>query len=111
MIGSTGAIVGTANIVPRLCVKHFNDITTFKHNPTKDLLTEIQRDQDLLSRADRAMGKGGVVATKYALQRFYHDQGPPRKPLQRTDASFGKWLEEALKPALLREQELEQQSV
>lgn len=107
MIGSKGAIVGTANVVPRLCVEHFNDIAAFQENPTTELLSKIQADQDLLSRADRALSKCGVMATKYALQRFYYPQGPPRRPLQRTDNDVGECLEEALKPALLREEQLE----
>lgn len=110
MIGATGAIIGTANVIPRVCVEHFRDIVALQQNPTRELMAKVQADQDLISRFDRAMSKGGVMATKYVLERFYYPQGPPRKPLQPTEPAFGKAMETLLAPALAREHQLEQQA-
>ena len=48
MIGMTGAIVGTANLVPRLCKSLYNDIVTAKKQPTAELLAAINEKQDII---------------------------------------------------------------
>lgn len=108
MIGATLAIVGTANVVPRLCVQHFKDIIQFQQSPTKELLNRIQTDQDIISRFDRATSKTGIVGTKWMLERFYYPQGAPRLPLRKLDIDF-ETMQEAVMPALQKERQLEQE--
>ena len=108
MIGATLAMVGTANVVPRLCIQHFNDIIQFQQTPTKELLSRIQFDQDIISRFDRATSKTGIVGTKWMLDRFYYPQGAPRLPLQKLKVDFSTAMQDAIMPALQREKQLEQ---
>ncbi|MCO5585304.1 hypothetical protein L7F22_039237 [Adiantum nelumboides] len=108
MIGATLAIVGTANVVPRLCAQHFNDIVQFQQSPSKELLNQIQTDQDIISRFDRATSKTGIVGTKWMLERFYYKQGAPRLPLRKLNIDFAS-MQEAVTPALQRERQLEQE--
>ena len=107
MVGATAAIVGTANVVPRLCVEHFQDIQSFLQSPTKQLLDKIQKDQDIISRFDRATSKTGIVGTKWMLEKLYYHQGPPRKPLRPLQLDWSS-MENEVMPALQREKQLEQ---
>lgn len=107
MIGMTGAIVGTANLVPRLCKSLYNDIVTAKKQPTAELLAAINEKQDIISRADRALAKSGVVATKWALEENYYPVGPARKPLQPTSPQTQEYLRHELKKVLALERQLE----
>lgn len=107
-IGSTGAIVGTANLVPRMCANHHKDIQQYFEKPDAGLLKSIQQEQDILSRADRALAKAGVVATKWAVGRYYYPMGVARKPLQPVPSAVQAQLSQDLADVLLLERKLEQ---
>ena len=107
MVGSTGTISGTANLLPRLFVSHYNHILAFQKAPSSELLQEIQRQQDIISRADWALSRSGVVATKWVLERWYYPMGQPRKPLQPISGETEKTLERELKAVVEAERALE----
>lgn len=111
MIGMTGTICGTANLLPRLFVAHCNDILEFKKNPSKELLTKIEREQEMLSRVDWALNRTGIVGTKWVLEKWYYPMGPPRRPLQRVSSETAASLEQNLAKAVEQEKALEAQSV
>lgn len=107
-IGMTGAIVGTANVVPRVCAAHYTDVATFLKSPSSPLLARITQTQDILSRADRALAKSGVVSTKWAVEKWYYPMGIARKPLQPVSAQTQTTLAVELQTVLGMERQLEQ---
>ncbi|KAF2447367.1 aldolase [Karstenula rhodostoma CBS 690.94] len=57
--GVQGAITGSANVAPRVCIKVFGLASTGRIEEAKTLALEI-------SRAEWALGKGNILGTKYA---------------------------------------------
>lgn len=82
MAGMTGAIAGTANLLPRLTVQLYESIVAYQQAPTVQALAEVQKLSDVVSRADWALAKTGISGTKWVLGRWYTDVGAPRRPLQ-----------------------------
>ncbi|KPM40595.1 putative 4-hydroxy-2-oxoglutarate aldolase, mitochondrial [Neonectria ditissima] len=72
-VGGHGIIGGTANITPRTCLQ----IMELWKNGRQD---EARGLQEVVARGDWIAIKGGFVAVKAALQRYYGYGGQPRKP-------------------------------
>ncbi|RSL79882.1 hypothetical protein CEP51_007012 [Fusarium floridanum] len=72
-VGGHGVIGGTANIAPRACVQLMQLWREGKQKEAMGL-------QAIVSRGDWAAIKGGFIAVKAALERYYGYGGQPRKP-------------------------------
>lgn len=107
MVGMTGAIAGTANLVPRLVVQLYHAIVAFQQAPTPQGLAEVQKLSDVVSRADWALAKSGLSGTKWVLGRWYEDVGVPRRPLQPLSKEKQSQLQVELAEAVELERTLE----
>lgn len=65
--GAQGAITGSANIAPRVCIKVFELASTGQAQKARDLALEI-------SRAEWALGKGNILGTKVSLSLGLRDK-------------------------------------
>ncbi|KAI6783097.1 dihydrodipicolinate synthetase family protein [Emericellopsis cladophorae] len=72
-VGGHGVIAGTANLVPRLCLR----LMQLWDDGAMAEATELQ---GIVARGDWAAIKGGFVSVKAALQRYYGYGGLPRLP-------------------------------
>ncbi|KAF4465732.1 dihydrodipicolinate synthetase family [Fusarium albosuccineum] len=72
-VGGHGVIGGTANIAPRTCVQLMQ---LWRGGNLKEATVL----QEIVSRGDWAAIKGGFIAVKAALERYYGYGGQPRKP-------------------------------
>jgi len=72
-VGGHGVIAGTANLVPRLCLR----LMQLWDDGAMAEATELQ---GILARGDWAAIKGGFVSVKAALQRYHGYGGLPRLP-------------------------------
>ncbi|KAK7403765.1 hypothetical protein QQX98_010457 [Neonectria punicea] len=73
VVGGHGVIGGTANIAPRACVQTMKLWKEGRQDEARGL-------QEIVARGDWTAIKGGFVAVKAALQRYYGYGGQPRKP-------------------------------
>ncbi|KAI0934274.1 hypothetical protein AcV5_006172 [Taiwanofungus camphoratus] len=78
-----GAITGLANVAPAAIVRLFD----LAEATSKDLslLSEAQRLQGIIARADYTIAKASIAGTKALLEMLYGYGGSPRRPLP----SFG----------------------
>jgi len=74
-----GAITGLANIAPRSVCQLFKLSEDAKRDP--NILSEAQRIQGIVARADYTIAKASVVGTKALLEKLHGYGGVPRKPL------------------------------
>ncbi|UPK99030.1 hypothetical protein LCI18_009965 [Fusarium solani-melongenae] len=72
-VGGHGVIGGTANIAPLACVQLMQ---LWKEGKQKEAVGL----QEIVSRGDWAAIKGGFIAVKAALEKYYGYGGQPRKP-------------------------------
>lgn len=56
------------------------------------LLTETQRLQGIIARADFTIAKASITGTKYLLEKLYGYGGVPRKPLPAIDSAAAQAL-------------------
>lgn len=56
------------------------------------ILSEAQRIQAIVARADYTIAKASIAGTKYLLEKLYGYGGAPRKPLPPIDISAGQAL-------------------
>ena len=73
--GGSGVIAGSANVVPKLCVKVWRLCDEGKMGEAMEL-------QKLLARADWDLTRTGVGGTKSALWSWFGYGGVPRRPLK-----------------------------
>lgn len=71
--GGAGVIAGTANLIPRSCVRLFELYRSGK-------IAEAQKLQAVVARADWVAIHGGFIAVKSALQSYHGYGGLPRRP-------------------------------
>lgn len=71
--GGHGVIAGTANLIPRACVRVMELYESGQ-------VVEAQKLQAVVARADWVAIKGGFVAVKSALQSYRGYGGLPRRP-------------------------------
>lgn len=108
MVGMTGTICGTANLVPRTTVQLYNLIKEAQDIKSWDKLQEAQKLQQIVAKADWAMAKAGIGGTKWALSRWYYPVGECRLPLQPASKEVQAMLTSDLQEALALERQLEQ---
>lgn len=108
MVGMTGSICGTANLIPRTCVQLYTLIHEAQETKNWDKLQEAQRLQQIVAKADWAMAKAGIGGTKWALSRWYYPVGECRLPLQPASKEVQAMLTADLVEALALERTLEQ---
>lgn len=101
---AAGAITGLANVAPHtiqaLSQLAFASLPSAASTHSLDpvqLLSESQRLQGVVAKADRTIAFAGVAGTKWLLQRLEPDAYPvgaeyPRRPLSRTVESDGEKL-------------------
>lgn len=77
---------------------------------TTDLsvLTEAQRLQGIVARADFTIAKAGIAGTKYLLEKLYAYGGNPRRPLPpiEADAAAALWAHPHTQELVQLEREL-----
>ncbi|KAG6837305.1 hypothetical protein H0H93_011907 [Arthromyces matolae] len=80
-----GAITGLANVSPYAISKAFE----LSEASRKDLssLSEAQRLQGVIARADYTIAKTSIAGTKSLLEKLYGYGGAPRKPLPPIDSA------------------------
>ena len=77
-VGSSGAIVGAANVFPRLCVQVYNLFVAGEYEKA----VESQRQ---LAIADWELTKRGIPGFKAILQHYHKYGGLPRQPMGALD--------------------------
>ncbi|KAI1336965.1 dihydrodipicolinate synthetase family protein [Xylariaceae sp. FL0016] len=75
VVGGHGTIAGTANLIPRACVRIFELFKT-------DQMAEAGKVQAIVAKADWVAIQTGFVGVKAALQHFKGYGGEPRKPCE-----------------------------
>ncbi|KZT28424.1 dihydrodipicolinate synthetase [Neolentinus lepideus HHB14362 ss-1] len=78
-VNGHGAITGLANVAPYACARLFTLAEQSKSDPS--VLSEAQRLQGIIARADYTIAKYSIAGTKYLLEKLYGYGGVPRKPL------------------------------
>jgi 4-hydroxy-2-oxoglutarate aldolase len=101
MANSCGAVTGLANTHPRSCVKLFDLFQSGN-------LSEAQRLQGMVSRAEWGMGKTGMNGTKYAVEWFRGHKGKvlPRAPLMECTEETKAWIRDVMKELTTYESKL-----
>ncbi|KDR81682.1 hypothetical protein GALMADRAFT_59768 [Galerina marginata CBS 339.88] len=101
-----GAITGLANLFPNAIVHLFKLSDASKKEPS--ILSEAQRVQGIIARADFTIAKASIAGTKYLMERMYGYGGIPRKPLPPTDpvAARALWEHDDAQAAVKLEREL-----
>lgn len=74
-----GAISGLANVAPYAIAKLYETSESSLHDAS--LLSEAQRIQGIVARADFTIAKASIAGTKALLEKLYGYGGKPRKPL------------------------------
>jgi len=87
--GGSGIIAGTANVLPKLCVKVWDLCVEGK-------MEEAMEMTKILADADWAISKTGIPGTKAALREGFGYGGFPRRPLQRFEGTQAKKVAEDL---------------
>ncbi|BDD57061.1 hypothetical protein MPDQ_007406 [Monascus purpureus] len=90
--GGSAMLVGTANVIPRLCVHIFNLWAAGR-------LAEAIEVQKLLSDADWVLTKSAIPGTKSAIQSYFGYGGYARRPLARFTESQAKAVADGIKEA------------
>jgi len=105
----SGAITGLANIAPHTCKKLF-DLSEASQSDLS-ALSEAQRLQGIVARADYTIAKASIAGTKYLLERLYGYGGRPRKPLPPIDATSAEalWKHPHTQELVLFERELREE--
>lgn len=91
--GGSGVIAGTANVVPKLCVRVWDQWDAGKHQ-------EAIRLQKVLAHADWTLAKSVVPATKAMLEHFHGYGGRPRRPLRAVEDNARQPFIDGLKQAV-----------
>jgi L-threo-3-deoxy-hexylosonate aldolase len=86
-VNGHGAITGLANVAPHAIIK----VHQLSEASRKDLsfLSEAQRLQGIVARADYTIAKTSIAGTKLLLEKLYGYGGLPRKPLPPMDPAAG----------------------
>jgi L-threo-3-deoxy-hexylosonate aldolase len=87
--GGSGMIVGTANVMPKLCVKVWDLWASGDFEKAQEM-------QKILSRADWVLTKSAVAGTKAAIEMEFGYGGFPRRPLQRLSEEERKKVKEGI---------------
>ncbi|EAW15186.1 dihydrodipicolinate synthase family protein [Aspergillus clavatus NRRL 1] len=98
--GGAGIIGGTANLIPRACVRLMDLYRCGK-------LDEAQKLQAVVARADWLAIKGGFVAVKSALQSYRGYGALPRRPCVAPSPEEAAALKEAFQESMEVERSLE----
>lgn len=75
-VGSSGAIVGAANVFPRACVNVYNLFVAGKHD-------DAMKAQAQLALADWSLTKRAIPGFKAILQHYHGYGGSPRQPMDK----------------------------
>jgi L-threo-3-deoxy-hexylosonate aldolase len=75
-VGSSGAIVGAANVFPRACVNVYNLFVAGKHE-------DAMEAQAQLAMADWSLTKRAIPGFKAILQHYHGYGGNPRQPMDK----------------------------
>lgn len=97
--GGSGVIAGTANVIPKFCVKVWDLCAQGKWD-------EAREQQKLLGRADWVLTKSGIPGTKAALQQIMGYGGVPRRPLPKVEGEKAEILARDLEEAFKMEKSL-----
>jgi L-threo-3-deoxy-hexylosonate aldolase len=84
-VGSSGAIVGAANVFPRACVNVYNLFVAGKHE-------EAMEAQAQLALADWSLTKRAIPGFKAILQHYHGYGGSPRQPMDKLTSEAAKEL-------------------
>jgi L-threo-3-deoxy-hexylosonate aldolase len=84
-VGSSGAIVGAANVFPRACVQVYNLFVEGRQE-------EAMKAQTELAVADWSLTKRAIPGFKAILQHFHGYGGKPRQPMECLSAKGAKEL-------------------
>ncbi|KAH8107011.1 dihydrodipicolinate synthetase [Cristinia sonorae] len=85
-----GVITGLGNVTPYSIAKLYEVGTASLKDPSQ--LSEAQRLQGIVGRADWTVANAGVAGTKYLIQRLYGYGGDPRSPLPPIDPDVAEAL-------------------
>ncbi|KAI0647038.1 dihydrodipicolinate synthetase [Trametes meyenii] len=90
-VDAHGAITGLANVAPHAVATLFE--VSEKSKKDLSLLSEAQRLQGIIARADFTIAKTSIAGTKLLLEKLYGYGGNPRKPLPpiEKDAATAIW--------------------
>lgn len=88
-VGSSGAIVGAANVFPRACVNVYNLFVAGKQE-------EAMRAQAQLALADWSLTKRAIPGFKAILQHYHGYGGSPRQPMSKLSSEAAKELIEEI---------------
>lgn len=97
--GGSGMIVGTANVVPKLCVKVWNLWASGQYEKAQEL-------QKLLSHCDWVLTKSSIAGTKAAIELEFGYGGHPRRPLQRVGDEDRQKIKDGISEAMKLEASL-----
>lgn len=97
--GGSGVIAGTANVIPKVCVKVWDLWAEGKYDEAKEL-------QVLLAKADFVLAKSVVPATKATLEHYFGYGGKPRRPLPGLSEEQAKPFVEGIAEAMKLEKSL-----
>lgn len=98
--GGAGIIGGTANLIPRSCVRVMELYRAGK-------VEEAQKLQAMVARADWAAIHGGFVAVKSGLQSYHGYGGLPRRPCVEPSAVAAAAIQEEFREGMELERSLE----
>ncbi|CAJ2501360.1 Uu.00g042130.m01.CDS01 [Anthostomella pinea] len=99
VVGGHGTIAGTANLVPRACVRICELYQAGE-------LKEARRLQAIVAKADWVAIQTGFVGVKAALQLFKGYGGEPRRPCELPDAEKTKMIRQGFKEVMATEVDL-----
>ncbi|GAA6010731.1 hypothetical protein JCM11491_002920 [Sporobolomyces phaffii] len=92
LASAAGGITGSANVVPKTCLRLYTLTRSGLSGNTSDL-SEAIKLQSIVSRADWALQKVGISGTKYALDQLKGYGGKPRRPILEFKGDGHKLLE------------------
>lgn len=98
--GGDGIIGGTANLIPRSCVRLMELYASGK-------VEEAQKVQAIVARTDWAAIHGGFIAVKSALQSYHGYGGLPRRPCVVPSATAAAAIHEEFREGMELERSLE----
>lgn len=98
--GGDGIIGGTANLIPRSCVRLMELYASGK-------VEEAQKVQAIVARTDWAAIHGGFIAVKSALQSYHGYGGLPRRPCVAPSETTAAAIHEEFREGMELERSLE----
>ncbi|GFZ50302.1 Putative 4-hydroxy-2-oxoglutarate aldolase, mitochondrial [Saitozyma sp. JCM 24511] len=104
-VGGKGAITGMANVTPRVIAKAYELYETGQHAEAIELA-------GLVSRSEWALGKGGILGTKYAIQwsnSYPSTAALARKPLPLVPEYTKQNIEQELAEIVALDRQLEKE--